>query len=196
MHRVETFSEEGPSSTETPVTDTNITGWRDDCPSTAVVGSTYATKRTDKVVPVLLGTNHCSRPCGCHSSQTEPDPRDNTGRDCPKCRSTLQKQPKRWKLGSVELDDKQVPDRQKFCAPHAGVYMALFDECVYLLLLRCVVTVKSRMEKCRIWVHLFPQCLRSSDTHTDRLAELTPKNRSAACRADQSSVSNAVKRTS
>ena len=33
------------------------------------------------------------------------------------------KQPKRWKLGSAEMDDKQVPDSQKFCAPDAGVYM-------------------------------------------------------------------------
>ena len=51
IHRHESYSRGGPSSTETPVTDTTITGWRDDRPSTAVVGSTYATKKTDMVVP-------------------------------------------------------------------------------------------------------------------------------------------------
>ena len=72
---------------------------------------------------LLLGTNLCARPCACHFSQEEPDRRDDAGRDCPKCRSTLQKQAQRWNLGSAELDQKQVPDRQKFCALHAGVYM-------------------------------------------------------------------------
>ena len=38
-------SQERISSTETPATDTNITGWWDDRPSTSVLGSTYATKK-------------------------------------------------------------------------------------------------------------------------------------------------------
>ena len=109
--------------------------------------------------PVLLDTNHCSRPCGCHASQAEPDPRDNTGRDCPKCRSTLQNQAKRWKLGSAELDDKQVPDSQKFCAPDAGVHE------------------NPRMEKMPVLGYTsFLHALGVLIPHTDGLAELTPKN--------------------
>ena len=108
------------SSTETPSTDTNITGWWDDRPSTSVLGSTYATKRAWFSVKITVRV-HAGVVVVLHRrSQIDEMTQEETAQSVTvPCKSRA----KRSNLGSAELDEKQVSDRQKLCAPHAGVYM-------------------------------------------------------------------------